>query len=228
MVDGPSLATDLNCTHSIITRALDVAIEHCNKSLNSGELEESTKKGFIDYVQCFHTVITTHHHLETQMVFPYFKDKISELPVDKLNLEHGKIGKFLFEIDNVIIPDLKSAMLNKSSLKQLYKSLIGLDEIWHPHIKLEEKYFTIEKMDNSIDKDEMINLIEIYRKFSMEHNTPDYLVIPFQFYNLPPSKREIWAQELPDIINQKFIQIEWKNKWLPMVNFFYPDVNNEI
>jgi hypothetical protein len=222
MVIEPNLALDLLRTHFIITRALYVTIEHSLKSLNDGELEKSTKTGFIYYVQSFKTVLTTHHHLETQMVFTDFQDKIPDLPVDKLNLEHGKIGKILYEIDDVIIPDLKSDKFIKSSLKQLNTALNSIDDIWHPHIKLEEQYFTVERMDNLLNKDEMNKLIETYKKFSMEHNSPDYLTIPFQFLNLPKIHREIWAKELPKMITQKLIPIDWKDKWLPMANFLYP------
>ena len=219
MVSEPNLAIGLLCAHHIITRALDVTIEHASKSLNAGELDKTSYSGFIDYLQSFKTVITTHHHLETQQVFPYFRDKIPDLPVDKLNKEHGQIGILLNEIGD-IIPDLN----DESSLEQLDKALIGVNDIWHPHIDVEEQYFTVERMDNLLDKDETIRLLEIYGEFIMERYTPDYLVIPFQFYNLPPAEREIWAQGLPELVTQKLIPIEWKDKWYPMVNFLYPDV----
>lgn len=221
MVYEPNLAIGLICTHHIITRSLDVAIEHCRKSLSSDGLDETSKRGFIDYIECIKTVLTAHHHLETQMVFPYFRDKIPDLPVDKLNKEHGQIGMHLIKFDD-IIPDLKGDSLI-SSLKQLNEALTGINDIWHPHIDVEEIYLTVEKIGNLLDEDEMIKLIESYRKFSMERYTPDYLVIPFQFYNLPPAQREIWAQELPEN-TQKHISDEWKDKWLPMADFLYHDV----
>ena len=79
MVQEPNLAIDLLCTHNVITRSLDVAVEHCGQSLKSGELNGSSKDGFIDYLECIKTVITTHHHLETQKVFPYLYCKKSFL-----------------------------------------------------------------------------------------------------------------------------------------------------
>ena len=219
MVYEPNLAIGLLCTHHIITRALNVTIEHSSKSLNTGELDETSKRGFIDYLQSFITVLTTHHHLETQQVFPYFRDKIPDLPVDKLNKEHGQIGIVLNEIGD-IIPDLN----NESSLKQLNTALTGVNSIWHPHIDVEEQYLTFKTMDNLLDKEETIRLLEIYREFIMERYTPDYLVIPFQFYSLPPAERQIWAQGFPEILTQKLIPIEWKDKWLPMASFLYSDV----
>ena len=218
MVYEPNLATGLLCTHNIITRALDVSID---KSLNAGEFDETSKTGFIYYIQSLKTVITAHHHLETQQVFPYFRDKIPDLPVVKLNQEHGKIGMLLNEVEE-ILPDSNND-LNKSSLKQLNTALIGINDIWHPHIDVEEQYFTAERMDDLLDKDEMMDLIKEYREFSLERYLPDYLVIPFQFYNLPPDERKIWLQELPEKLNKNLISVEWKDKWMPMANFLYPD-----
>jgi hemerythrin-like domain-containing protein len=219
MVSEPNLAVGLLCTHHIITRALDVTIKHSNKSSNAEELDETSRRGFIDYVQSFKTTITTHHHLETQKVFPYFRDKIPDLPVDQLNKEHGQIGILLNEIGD-IIPDL----YDESSLEQLNTTLTGINDIWHPHIDVEEKYFTANRMDDLLDNDETIRLLKIYGEFIMERYTPDYLVVPFQYYNLPPAEREIWAQDLPEIITNKLIPIEWKDKWSKMADFLYPDV----
>lgn len=220
MVYEPNLAIGLLCTHNIITRSLDVVIEHTNKSLNTGELDEALKGGFIDYLLCIKTVITAHHHLETQMVFPYFQDKIPELPVRQLNQEHGQMGMHLIKFDD-IIPDLKGDSLI-SSLKQLNEALTGINDIWYPHKEVEEKYFTAERIGNLLDKDEMMNQVESYREFSRERYQPDYLVIPFQFYNLPPKEREIWVQELPEIFTQKISK--WKDKWSKMAYFLYPDL----
>lgn len=219
MVYEPNLATGLLCTHNIITRALDVSLEHCGKSLSSGELDEASKKGFIDYLQCIKTVITAHHHLETQKMFPYFRDKISDLPVDKLNKEHGQIGMQLMKFDD-IFPGLTGGSLI-SSLKQLNETLNVINNIWHPHIEVEEEYLTAEKISALVDEDEMMKLIKEYRKFSMERYTPDYLVIPFQYYNLPRNEREIWARELPET-TQKLLHTEWKDKWLQMADFLFP------
>jgi len=220
MVYEPNLAIGLLCTHQIITRALNVAIEHSDRSLNAGELDGTFKSGFIFYLQCLKTVLTTHHHLETQKVFPYFRDKIAGLPVDRLNKEHGKIGILLNEIEGTIT-DLN----DESSIEQLNTALTGINDIWHPHIDVEERYFTIEIMNNLLDKDETIRLLEIYREFIMERYIPDYLVIPFQFYNLPPKEREIWAKELPEKITKTLIPVEWKDKWSPMADYLYPDVH---
>ncbi|HOI71060.1 MAG TPA: hypothetical protein PLC38_02105 [Methanobacterium sp.] len=222
MVYEPNLAIDLLCTHNVITRSLEVAAEHCGQSLRSGELDEASKDGFIDYLECIRTVLTTHHHLETQKVFPYFQNKIPELPVKQLNQEHGKIGIHLIKFDD-IIPDLKGDSLIPS-LEQLNEALTGINHVWYPHKELEEKYFTVEKIGNLLDKDEMRGQSEIYREFIIERYQPDYLVMPFQFYNLPPKERDIWAQKFPEIFTHKLISTEWKDKWSNMAEFFYPDV----
>lgn len=217
MVHEPNLATGLLCTHHIITRALDVSIKY----LSDGLIDENLKKGFIDYIQSFKTVLTTHHHLETQKIFPYFRDKIPDLPVDQLNREHGKIGVLLNEIDG-IISDTDDELLSENSLEQINTALIGINEVWHPHIEVEEKYFTLEIMDRLLDKEETIRLLESYKPFIMERYKPDYLVLPFQFYNLSPKEREIWARQLPEVITKKMIPIDWKNEWTPMTEFLYP------
>ena len=223
MIMEPNLAVGMICTHHIITRGLDMTIEHSN-NLDLAERSETSQRGFIDYIQSLKTVITTHHHLETQKIFPYFRDKIPDLPVDRLNKEHGQIGMLLMDIDGTI-NDLNDKKLNETFIKQLNTALIGINDVWHPHIDVEEQYLTVEVMDQLLDKDETMKLLESYGEFIMERYQPDYLVIPFQYYNLPPKDREIWAQGLPEIITQKLIPGEWKDKWLPMAEYLYPDQN---
>lgn len=91
-------------------------------------------------------------------------------------------------------------------------------------IKSWRRYISRRKISKLLlNEDEMIKQLEIYREFNIERYHPDYLVIPFQYYNLPPKVRDIWALGFPEISDPKFII--WKDKWSNMAKFLYPLLN---
>jgi hypothetical protein len=49
----PNIAYDMQLSHSIITRALKVNIQPANNSLEDNNLIESTRVGFLNYLQSF-------------------------------------------------------------------------------------------------------------------------------------------------------------------------------
>jgi hypothetical protein len=53
----------------------------------------------------------------------------------------------------------------------------------------------------------------------MEHLKPDYIILPFNFYNLSTKDRGKIAQELPEIVTQQLIPFTWKDKWESMKPF---------
>ena len=54
---------------------------------------------------------------------------------------------------------------------------------------------------------------------SQRHATPDYLVVPFMLYTLPPQERPIFARNLPPIVTEQLVPVGWRDKWEPMKPF---------
>jgi hypothetical protein len=52
-----------------------------------------------------------------------------------------------------------------------------------------------------------------------EHAKPDYLVVPFTLYNLPPLERTFMARALPPSVVQELVPGPGKEKWQPMAPF---------
>jgi hypothetical protein len=208
-------------THSIISRALEVSIEHISQYTDNFNTKESFFTGFLNYVESFSTVLSVHHHLETDEIFPYFKKIIPEAPYELLNEQHKVMENNLKEI-KCILSNLREKDKDIIYFRQLEAALSLISENWYPHIKIESIHFSPVKLENLINTDDMSYLHQKLNKYNMDHWKPDYLIVPFILYNLNPNVREIWAQELPKIFTEKLIPHTWKPKWESMKPFLLP------
>jgi hypothetical protein len=217
----PNIGRDMLLTHSIISRALLVSIEHVDKFIEDKYPEKLRFNGFLNYLECFSTVLSVHHHLETEEAFPYLKNIITDAPYDLLNEQHTVMQKSLDEL-NYILSDLKENYIDIESLKHLKTVLNTINGGWYPHIKIESQHFAPAKLGNLINSDEMIILHQKFSKYSRMHSKPDYLIIPFIVYNLSPKVRDMWVQELPEIVVNQLIPHTWKAEWESMKPFLLP------
>ena len=71
-----------------MTRGLAVSLKNINDFLNLGEIEKLNREGFLKYVQGFSSVLHGHHLVENEKIFPYFEDKLPEVPYERLMSEH--------------------------------------------------------------------------------------------------------------------------------------------
>lgn len=67
----PNVGADLARIHAMITRALDVSIEHSLSFVRHGYPNASTHEEFVSYVQSLASVLHSHHLTEDEAVFPY-------------------------------------------------------------------------------------------------------------------------------------------------------------
>lgn len=210
----PNVGEDFIRFHKIITRGLDVALQNVDSFLNKGIFEKS-KEGFLKFLQTFSSFVEGHHLVENEKVFPYFMNKIPEVPYDRLMDEHKEIKSALKKI-NQGITELKSGKDDLKPLKLLKSGLVQIDVIWHPHIQIEESllYERVESLQ--IDSEEMARLRKEVTEFFQEHTGPPYLVAPFALYNLSPEDRAILASGFPEAVTKKLIPIDWKDEWTPM------------
>lgn len=205
--------------HKIYTRSLKVAIENVNKYLERGSLESSNSDGFLKYLQSFSSLLEGHHLVENEKVFPYFKGKLPEVPYDRLTSEHKEIKEALEKIKNAII-DIKSGKDEVTSLRQINSGLLQIDELWHPHIQIEESRLYKKIVSLNISSEETKMKMNEFSQFFQENTTgPPYLNVPFVLYNLSPEDRAIFSKGFPETVLKQLVPIDWKDKWASMQPF---------
>ena len=214
----PNIGEDYIRFHKVMTRGLAVSLKNINEFLQIGALEKLNREGFIKYVQSFSSVLHGHHQAEDEEIFPYFKDKLLEVPYERLISEHEIFNEGLQEI-NTGTDNLKSENDELDSLKLLKSGFDKIDQIWHPHIQIENTQIYGRIRSLNIDLEEMIRLQKEDKKFFQEHTGPAYLVMPFVLYNLSPEDRAILTQGSPEIVTKQLLSIDWKDKWTPMQPF---------
>ena len=214
----PNIGEDYIRFHKVMTRGLAVSLQNIDEFLNMGALETQNREGFLKYVQSFSSVLDGHHLVEDEKVFPYFMDKLPEAPYERLISEHKIFKSGLQEI-NTGLGNLRAENDELKSLKILKSGLGKIDQIWHPHIQIEDTQLYGRVGSLKIDSEEMIRIQKEYLEFFQEHTGPEYLVGPFVLYNLSPEDRAIAAKGLPEIVTKQLVPIEWKDKWAPMQLF---------
>lgn len=107
----------------------------------------------------------------------------------------------------------------RESLDDLIRATSKIHEIWHPHTKTEESYFSPVRVNALVGMEEQMRLNQLVAEHSQKHSGPDYLVAPFTLYNLSPHDRAIMSQGMPPIVTQQLVSIDWKEKWEPMLPF---------
>ncbi len=217
-MNAPNLAAELLRIHSIITRGLRVAIEHSQSSAERRYPSIAMREGFVCYIRSFVSVLDVHHDTEDRLAFPYFKGKFPDAPYDLLMTQHKSIVLILDEL-NTIIEEMAAHMHQGEVLNDLFLVLKRIDEIWHPHIQIEEENFTADKLETAIPPDEQIRLIKLFMEHSQQHAKPDFLVVPFLLYNLPPEQRTAFAGAMPPVVTEQLVPVVWKEKWEPMKPF---------
>ena len=218
---APNVGWDFLRIHSIITRGLNVATEKGRAFAQTGFPNASTREGFICYVRSFVSVLHAHHLTEEELVFPYMQEKLPEVPYDLLKAQHRELLLVMDEI-KVAIEEVAVAPPAVATLATLNQALNRIAELWHPHIRIEQDYFTIDKLAVLIDREEHIRLSGVLGEHGRKHAGPDYLVVPFLLYNLPPEERAVFAQTLPPIVTQQLVPVVWKERWAPMMPFLLP------
>lgn len=204
--------------HKVMTRGLAVSLQNINKFLQIGTLEKLNREGFIKYVQSFSSVLNGHHQAEDEEIFPYFEDKLFEVPYKRLKSEHVIFKDGLQEI-NTGIDHLTLENDELDSLKLLKSGLEKIDQIWHPHIQIENTQLYERIGSLNIDLEEMIRLQKEDKEFFQEHTGPAYLVMPFVLYNLSTEDRAILTQGSPEAVKKQILSNDWKDKWTPMQPF---------
>lgn len=216
--DVPNLGAELLVVHAAISRGMKVAEEQGRRFSQEGFPEATTRAGFISYVRTFVCVLDAHHLLEEELAFPRLRDRFPEVPYDLLLAQHRDIVGVLQEVGTAL-EEIATDSRSDQRLDQLTDALRRIALLWYPHIQLEQEHFTVAAAAARLRVDEQIELARLFMEHSQQHASPDYLVLPFMLYNLPPDERSIFARGLPSIVTEQLVPIVWREKWEPMAPF---------
>jgi hemerythrin-like domain-containing protein len=213
-----SISQDLIRIHKVITRALQVIPTRGQSFAQDGFPDLAIKAGFCSYVLSFETILHAHHTTEEELTFPYFRAKMPGEPFDLLLVQHSEIATAVYQIRD-LLESHENPNLNERTCAELVQIVKKIDEIWHPHIGIEEGIFTPEKIRAQVNVEEEALLRRQFAEHSLKHSSPDYLVVPFILYNLSPADRQEMAQLMPPVVTQQLVPVVWKEKWQPMQPF---------
>jgi hypothetical protein len=218
---APNIAEDLLCIHSIITRGLNVSLDKGHSFARGGYPDASVRDGFIAYAGSLVSVLHAHHLTETDLIFPYFRNRLPDAPFDLLTTQHRDLEPVLQQTKAAT--DAVSAEAQAGAAIDRLNGLLGrLAEFWHPHIRIEEDHFSVDRVATLLDAKEQETLGKAAAKHGQQHSGPGHLVVPFLLYNLPPDKRPAFARWMPLVVTRLLLPIVWRRKWAPMRPFLLP------
>jgi hemerythrin-like domain-containing protein len=213
-----TVADDLIRIHTVITRAIEISIEQSLYFLEQEKLEDNVKEGFINYVNSLLALFHSHHIVEDEEIFPYFKNKGLKAPYEMMATQHENLLPLLDTFEDSI-KQLNLDFTNTKKIKTLLENLEQLQTAWIPHYQLEEEYLNNQNISNLINQEEEAKLCHQFGEYAAKHIEQDYLVIPFILYNLSPEQRSLMAEVFPPIVTEKLVPYEWKEKWQSMSPF---------
>jgi hemerythrin superfamily protein len=213
----PNTARDLLLIHRIISRALEVARQKGQEYLATGFPDPVVRQGYHDYVHCLVTVLGAHHLTEDEVIFPQLGVRIPSTPCELLSVDHQKMVMHLDDIKASL--DHFDEDESKPSIGQILNRLERLKTMWYPHIEIEETHFTEKNVNLAMSDGEQLTFAQQTARYSQEHTSPDYLVIPFLLFNLTATERKVFSANIPPVVTQQLVPQVWKEKWLPMKPF---------
>ncbi|MBN1261492.1 MAG: hemerythrin domain-containing protein [Anaerolineae bacterium] len=211
----PNVAASLFTIHQVITRALDVSIREAKTLAREHRPHASQQYGFLNYLTALISVLGVHHLTENELAFPYFADKLPELPMAVLTRQHREIFSVLGEL-RVLVAEISSGALGELGWPIVGSTLVATRNLWRPHIEIEERHFDVEKIGEMLPAPEHLRLIAEFGEHSQRHSGPPFLTAPFILYNLPPEIRAIMAKGMPAEVVEHLIPVVWKERWASM------------
>jgi hemerythrin-like domain-containing protein len=215
---SPNVALSLFTIHKVVTRALEVSLEKAQEFLKTGFPDDLLREGYGNYIKAFVSVLESHHMTETNLAFPYFRNLVPEMPYDFLNVQHDIMATYLEEMVDAI-RQVESPEGVTSGLTALLLPLSAINDMWHPHIQIEENHLNPEKVAGLLPPEEHLRLITLYGQYSQEHSGPPQLTVPFILFNLAPEPRRVMSKGLPDELVNQLVPVAWKDQWASMTPF---------
>lgn len=215
----PNIGATMVRIHSAITRGLDVCIERGTGFAQKGYPDAATQEGFVLYVQALVSVVSAHHISEDEVAFPYLRDKLPDVPFDKLTADHHVMEGMLEELKATAEAVAVEPQAG-GSLSGLSRIVAEMADLWHPHIQIEERdIYSVETIAGVMDVDENVRVGRMLAEHAQKHVEPAYLGVPWLLYNMPPDERALFAQTMPPMVTEQLVPVAWKGQWAPMQPF---------
>ena len=212
----PNLGEDLVRVHMIITRGLDVSIEEGTTFAEEGFPDEEIALGYRSYARALLSFVSAHHLSEDEVAFPYFQERIPEMPFERLQAEHEEIEGLLEQAQETL-EGLDEEP--ERALRGLGAHLRTIREMWHSHIGIEEEHWDPQRLAEMMEPEEHQKISGQLAKVSMDHAEPLELVVPFALHNLPATDREALESNMPPKVVNELVPGPWKEAWAPMKPF---------
>ncbi len=212
--NSPNVIVGMLSIHTVITRGLEVGAERSGALAQPRSSDVSSSEGFIRYLRCLISLLNAHHQTEDTLAFPYFRGRV-DAPYDLLTGQHGLLHPLLEEA-TAAVEEAAAAPDAAEPWMRLSLALRSIRELWHPHIAIEEEHFAVDRFASLMPPEEHLRLNALFMEHMQRHTGPDYLMVPFLLYNLPPDKRMFVASEMPPVVTEQLVPFLWKEKWAPM------------
>ena len=213
----PNVGANLLRVHRAVTRAFDVAIGAGQQFAAYGWPDDNTREGYLNYVRSLISFLRGHHLGEDDLLFPYFRDKLPDVPYEQLGREHHALEALLVKLEGNLAGEEPPG--STQSLAELLGGLQAARGLWHPHIRLEEEHLSAEILGPLLPAEEHVRLGRASAEHSQAHAGPDYLVVPFFLYNLEQGDRAALVRIMPPIVTQELVPHVWLDKWASMKPF---------
>lgn len=218
---GPNISDSMLMTHAVITRALAVAEaaagEFSAKDASAPDTGARSREGFAKYARCLTEVLDAHHQVEDEVVFPYFRDRIAQMPFDRLSAEHEEIEHHIAAVRDAGKAAEGAGPKETATLAEaVARAVAAITRIWQPHIRIEEHHLGHERLDPLLHPEENTRVAMEVGQASMAKIESDYLVIPFILYNLDPERRAAFSRALPPQVIEELVPVVWRPQWEEM------------
>jgi hypothetical protein len=212
-MQAPNFGADLQRIHRVITRGINVALDHSTMYAPDGYPNEEIRTGFRSYVQSLIALMEAHHEGEDTLAWPALRLRFPDAPYPILIQQHLEIATTLAALELAREAD---------DLDGLSFHLRELQTQWHGHIGIEEVAFDPEETAAALDDQEQVKIAMMLSDHSLQHAQPAELVVPFTLYNLAPEEQQVLKDSVPPEQRDQLMQaIEgpWREHWEPMKPF---------
>jgi hemerythrin-like domain-containing protein len=216
--EKPNVGADMLRVHRVITRGLEVSSQRGAVFAQEGFPSAAIQEGFLVYLRAMAGVLDAHHLSEDEVVFPYFREKMPDAPYEKLMADHRAIVGVLEKLHKAAEAVAATAG-SAESVRSLNGVLATLWGFWHPHIAIEETYWSPEAIAALMSEEENLQLGQKIGESSQKHLHAPPVEIPFVLYNLAPEDRAIMAKAMPPVVVKQLVPLVWRAQWAPMKPF---------
>lgn len=209
----PNVGADLQRIHRVISRGLSVLQEKAQTYGDGGFPDSLTSEGFWKFCHGLEANLHGHHLTEEDIFFPFLKDRLPQLDLKVLYLEHEQVLGILAQV---------KAAREAGSLLALQRALASLVTLWRAHIGKEEVWFSPQVLAGVCSVPEHIDLAQRAAAHSQQHAQPAPLAVPFLLYNVDGDDRAFFMRVMPAELTQHLVPVVWKDEWAAMKPFLLP------